>query len=170
MILITNHGRDIDRKWENCTKIEKIEQKLRKLNKNDSQWPKMVLYPFLQLSVEWTERKLTSSFVSASETGLLQNQAVLTTVHPDCRHVKYGNMWYCPSGHIAIIFRSSLNFGGGKCTVPFVTYQHLVQPRSFKRNLGNASKSLVTHFVGARKKKKCERVNFTSKLTPNPSK
>ena len=27
-------------------------------------------------------------------------------------------------GHISIIFQSSLNFGGEKCTVPFVTYQH----------------------------------------------
>ena len=36
--------------------------------------------------------------------------------------------------NIAINFRSSLNFGGEECTVPFVTYQHLVT--QFQTNLG----------------------------------
>ncbi len=36
--------------------------------------------------------------------------------------------------NIAINFRSSQNFGGEECTVPFVTYQQLVT--QFQTNLG----------------------------------
>jgi hypothetical protein len=36
--------------------------------------------------------------------------------------------------HMENIFQSSLNFGGEECTVPFVTYQHLVT--HFQTNLG----------------------------------
>ena len=74
------------------------------------------------------EKKLAKS---VNETGLLQNQAILPTGQPDCKHDKYDKMW---NKHIAINFQSSLNFGGEECTVPFVTYQHLVT--QFQTNLG----------------------------------
>ncbi len=123
-------------------------------------------------AVCWVNRKKIGiiSWLS-QQAGLLQNQAVLTTGHPECGHVEYGKMCeYCPSRHIAIIFWSSLNFGGEECTVPFATYQHLVQPCSFKRNLGISSTSLATHIVSGSKNKKCERVNFTSSFASSANK
>ena len=106
---------------------------------------------------------------SVSDPGLMRNQAILSTGQPDCRHVKYGKMWNAIH-HIAIIFLRSLNFGGEECTVPFVTYQHSGESCSFKRKLGNASISLVIHFVSASKNKKCECVNFTSEFTSSANK
>ncbi len=51
-----------------------------------------------------------------------------------------------------------------------VTYQHFVQPRSFKRNLGNMSTSLATHDVRSSKNKNFKRVNFTSRFMSSANK
>ena len=128
---------------------------------NQNSWPKMrilsnsenmeqkrkygtkmrTLNEFLWIDQKWltTAENGLWSFFTAVCWGTRQNcqnqsvQAILPTGQPDCGHVKYGKM--CNAiHHIAIIFRSSLNFGGEECTVPFVTYQHLVT--QFQTNLG----------------------------------